>query len=171
MLLNKHNSRWQPTKPTMPPQPRLRIKLVRRRGTGPRLFGGACEGAFLHVSETDCPAVLKRIVLNSHSPHFFWCLASTGQVNNMQLAVVDPNAAYRGGMGGGMMGGGMMGGGMGGGALVPYQNQAAALIPAMEAEKVKQEASNYRVQRGTKPSRINASDQAFGPLLDQMMKK
>lgn len=51
----------------------------------------------------------------------------------MQLAVVDPNAAYRGGMGGGMMGGGMMGGGMGGGALVPYQNQAAALIPAMEA--------------------------------------
>uniref|UniRef100_A0A7S3AA63 Uncharacterized protein n=1 Tax=Rhodosorus marinus TaxID=101924 RepID=A0A7S3AA63_9RHOD len=95
----------------------------------------------------------------------------TGQVNNMQLAVVDPNAAYRGGMGGGMMGGGMMGGGMGGGALVPYQNQAAALIPAMEAEKVKQEASNYRVQRGTKPSRINASDQAFGPLLDQMMKK
>ncbi|KAJ8902631.1 hypothetical protein NDN08_005951 [Rhodosorus marinus] len=92
----------------------------------------------------------------------------TGQVNNMQLAVVDPNAgaAYRGGMGGGMMGGGM-----GGGALVPYQNQAAALIPAMEAEKVKQEASNYRVQRGTKPTRINASDQAFGPLLDQMMKK
>mmetsp|Transcript_12783 Transcript_12783/g.18439 ORF Transcript_12783/g.18439 Transcript_12783/m.18439 type:complete len:259 (-) Transcript_12783:221-997(-) len=92
----------------------------------------------------------------------------TGQVNNMQLAVVDPNAgaAFRGGMGGGMMGGGM-----GGGALVPYQNQAAALIPAMEAEKVKQEASNYRVQRGTKPTRINASDQAFGPLLDQMMKK
>mmetsp|Transcript_9587 Transcript_9587/g.28988 ORF Transcript_9587/g.28988 Transcript_9587/m.28988 type:complete len:266 (+) Transcript_9587:1385-2182(+) len=91
--------------------------------------------------------------------------------NNMAIVAVDPNMQYNGNMNG-MMGGGMMGGGtMGGGALVPYQNQQASLIPAMEAEKVAQQPNDYRVRRGTKPTRVNASDKAFGPLLDQYMKR
>ena len=42
-------------------------------------------------------------------------------------------------------------------------------VPAMNAEKMAATApQNYRVKRGTKPTRVNADDSAFGPLLDEM---
>lgn len=65
-----------------------------------------------------------------------------------------------------MMGGrgGLM---QGGGGMRPSNSVG---VPAMQAEKTAVQPANYKVQRGTKPTRVNADDQAFGPLLDQMKK-
>ena len=41
-------------------------------------------------------------------------------------------------------------------------------VPAMQAERNTEVPRNYRVKKSTKPTRVNASDSAFGPLLDQL---
>lgn len=55
-----------------------------------------------------------------------------------------------------------MGGGM--------QAAAAPSVPAMAAEGPSGGAAAYRVQRGTKPTRVNADDVAFGPLIESLKK-
>eukprot|EP00168_Porphyra_purpurea_P007306 TRINITY_DN1909_c0_g1_i7.p3 TRINITY_DN1909_c0_g1~~TRINITY_DN1909_c0_g1_i7.p3 ORF type:complete len:199 (-),score=90.23 TRINITY_DN1909_c0_g1_i7:233-829(-) len=55
-----------------------------------------------------------------------------------------------------------MGGGM--------QAAAAPSVPAMAAEGPSSGGAAYRVQRGTKPTRVNADDLAFGPLIESLKK-
>lgn len=50
---------------------------------------------------------------------------------------------------------------------MPQGNQA---VPVMQAESHTRQAGDYKVQKGTKPTRVNEDDVAFGPLLDQMKK-
>lgn len=65
-------------------------------------------------------------------------------------------------------------------ALVPYGahtsmtgigagTSATSVAPAMKADRVlTPQASDFRVKRGTKPTRVNDDDKAFGPLLDEL---
>lgn len=65
-------------------------------------------------------------------------------------------------------------------ALVPYGAHASAtgigvgasatsVAPAMQADRtLAPRASDFRVKRGTKPTRVNDSDKAFGPILDEL---
>ncbi|CAN8075645.1 unnamed protein product [Agarophyton chilense] len=53
-------------------------------------------------------------------------------------------------------------------ALMPYNQSAAFAVPAMEAERAVQPYSAYRVRRKEGNIRVNDSDKAFGPLLDEM---
>lgn len=53
-------------------------------------------------------------------------------------------------------------------ALQPYNPSPA--IPAMQAERTVQPYSAYKVQKSEGTRRVNASDKAFGPLLDDMKK-
>ncbi|CDF34211.1 Phosphatidylinositol-binding clathrin assembly protein [Chondrus crispus] len=50
---------------------------------------------------------------------------------------------------------------------VPQGNQS---VPVMQAEGQARQMKDYKVQKGTKPTRVNDDDMAFGPLLDQMKK-
>lgn len=49
----------------------------------------------------------------------------------------------------------------------PQGNQS---VPVMQAEGQARQTGDYKVQKGTKPTRVNDDDMAFGPLLDQMKK-
>jgi outer membrane biosynthesis protein TonB len=84
-----------------------------------------------------------------------------------QQQMVRQQQMMMGGRGGGMgMGVGMgVGGGMRNGGGGP-----AAGVPAMQAERAPVEPASYKVQRDTKTTRVNAGDQAFGDILDQMKK-
>lgn len=50
------------------------------------------------------------------------------------------------------------------------QAAAAPAVPAMAAEGPSGGGAAYRVQRGTKPTRVNADDMAFGPLIESLKK-
>lgn len=50
----------------------------------------------------------------------------------------------------------------------PQGNQS---VPVMQAERQTMQPKNFRVQKGTKPTRVSDSDVAFGPLLDRMKKQ
>lgn len=76
------------------------------------------------------------------------------QYNN-QMAMMQMQQQQRGGHAGMM------------GQYVPAP-RGDNIVPAMSAEKTAIAPQNYRVKRGTKPTRVNADDSAFGPLLDQM---
>jgi hypothetical protein len=41
-------------------------------------------------------------------------------------------------------------------------------VAAMQAERAPVDATSFKVQRGTKPARVNAGDLAFGDIIDQM---
>jgi hypothetical protein len=61
--------------------------------------------------------------------------------------------------------------GMGPGMRAPGVGSVGVGVPAMAAEKAEVPTASYKVQRGTKPTRVNASDQAFGPIMDDLRAK